>query len=117
MNLNQARCKPVACLVATSITFACSASAMGAPPAESAAIQIDARKVVHAVPRTVFGGFLEPIRSAIYTGGIWAQLIENPSFEGDLWGVSTVTHMLQAMPQLADASKVGLPLPWESLRP
>lgn len=50
----------------------------------SATIEIDARKVVHPAPRTAFGGFMEPRRSAIYTGGLWAQLLDNPSFEDNL---------------------------------
>ena len=41
----------------------------------NASVEVDARKVVHLIPRTVFGGFMEPIRSAIYGGGIWAQMI------------------------------------------
>ncbi len=84
---------------------------------QSATIEIDARKVVHAVPRTIFGGFMEPLRSAIYGGGIWAQLIENPSFEENLWSVDAITHMVQGRPELSESSRLGLPIPWESLYP
>ncbi len=68
----------------------------------SATIEINARKVVHAVPRTIFGGFMEPLRSAVYGGGIWAQLIENPSFEENLWSADALTHMVQGRPELSD---------------
>ena len=83
----------------------------------NATIEIDARKVVHAVPRTIFGGFMEPLRSAIYGGGIWAQLIENPSFEENLWSVDAITHIVQGRPELSESSRLGLPIPWESLYP
>ena len=81
---------------------------------QNAVIQVDARKIVHAVPRSVFSGSMEPIRSAT-NGGIWAQLLENPSFEENLWGVNAIAHMVQARPGLAEASRLGLPIPWESL--
>ena len=84
---------------------------------QSATIEIDARKVVHPVPRTVFGGFMEPLRSAIYTGGLWAQLLDNPSFEDNLWSVPAIVHMIQARPELGRAVRIGLPIPWESLYP
>ena len=84
---------------------------------QSAMIEIDAQKVVHLVPRTVFGGFMEPLRSAIYTGGLWAQLLDNPSFEDNLWSAAAIVHMMQNRPELAAASRAGLPIPWESLYP
>jgi alpha-N-arabinofuranosidase len=82
---------------------------------QTATIEIDARKVVHAVPRTVFGGFMEPLRSAVYTGGIWAQLLDNPSFEDNLWSAAAIVHMIQGRPELGQAARIGLPIPWESL--
>jgi alpha-N-arabinofuranosidase len=84
---------------------------------QSATIEIDARRIVHPVPRTVFGGFTEPLRSAIYTGGLWAQLLDNPSFEENLWSASAIVHMMQGRPELAQAARLGLPIPWESLYP
>ncbi len=84
---------------------------------QSATIEIDAQKVVHPVPRTVFGGFMEPLRSAIYTGGLWAQLLDNPSFEENLWSAAAIVHMMQGRPELGAASRIGLPIPWESLYP
>ena len=84
---------------------------------QNAAIEIDTQKVVHAVPRTIFGGFMEPLRSAIYGGGIWAQLLENPSFEENLWSADALTHLVQGRPELGRSSRMGLPIPWESLYP
>ena len=68
---------------------------------QNASIEIDTHKVVHAVPRTIFGGFMEPLRSAIYGGGIWAQLLENPSFEENLWSADALAHMMQGRPELS----------------
>jgi alpha-N-arabinofuranosidase len=84
---------------------------------QDATIEINAREVVHAVPRTIFGGFMEPLRSAIYGGGIWAQLVENPSFEQNLWSADAMVHMVQGRPELSESSRLGLPIPWESLYP
>jgi alpha-N-arabinofuranosidase len=84
---------------------------------QTATIEIDARKIVHPVPRTVFGGFTEPLRSAIYNGGLWAQLLDNPSFEENLWSAAAIVHMIQGRPELEAASRIGLPIPWESLYP
>ena len=39
-----------------------------------------ASQVQHVIPRTIYGTFLEPIGSSIY-GGVWAQVLQNPSFE------------------------------------
>jgi alpha-N-arabinofuranosidase len=58
---------------------------------------------------------MEPIRSAVYGGGLWAQIIENPSFEENLWSANAITHMVSGKPELARSSGSGLPLPWESL--
>ena len=82
---------------------------------QDATIEIDTRKVVHEVPRTIFGGFMEPLRSSVYGGGIWAQLLENPSFEENLWSADALTHMVQGRPELGRSSRIGLPIPWESL--
>lgn len=66
------------------------------------------------IPDTLFGSFLEPIRSATY-GGLWAQVVENPSFEEGLWSVNNVSEMLRERPELHRASDLGLPLPWQPL--
>jgi alpha-L-arabinofuranosidase len=81
-----------------------------------ATIQIDANKVVHPIPRTIFGAFLEPMRAGVQ-GGIWAELLDNPSLEANLWSAAAITHMIQGRPELSRSSSIGLPLPWESLYP
>ena len=80
-----------------------------------ATIEIDASKPSsYKIPRTIFGSFLEPIGHSIY-GGLWAEVLENPSFEDNLWNAGTIQKMLNDEPQLARASELGLPLPWEPL--
>lgn len=81
----------------------------------AATIEINAAERAHfKIPRTIYGTFLEPIGRAIY-GGLWAQLLENPSFEGGLWSADYVRRELQREPALERASRMGLPLPWEPL--
>ncbi len=66
------------------------------------------------IPATLFGSFLEPIRQSTY-GGLWADVVENPSFEDGLWSSNNVAAMLRDRPELRRGSEVGLPLPWEPL--
>jgi alpha-N-arabinofuranosidase len=82
----------------------------------TAVIEVDASKVQHVVPRTLYGTFLEPIGHSTY-GGLWAQILENPSLEENLWSANRIVQMLAQQPELAQASDIGLPLPWESLDP
>ena len=63
------------------------------------------------IPNTVFGSFLEPIGSSTY-GGLWADVVENPSFESGLWSAERIAAMVQDQPELRRASQLGLPLPW-----
>ncbi len=67
------------------------------------------------IPTSVFGSFLEPIGHAVY-GGLWADVIENPSFEEGLWSSGNIATMLTERPELRRASQLGLPVPWEPLR-
>ncbi len=66
------------------------------------------------IPATLFGSFLEPIRQSTY-GGLWAEALENPSFEDGLWSATNVAEMLRERPDLREGADVGLPLPWEPL--
>ena len=66
------------------------------------------------IPPTVFGSFLEPIGHAVY-GGLWADVIENGSFEDGLWSLGNLDTMLRERPELRRASALGLPTPWEPL--
>lgn len=80
-----------------------------------AIIEIDvSRPSSYKIPRTIFGSFLEPIGNSIY-GGLWAEVLQNASFEDNLWSASTMQKMLSDEPELARASELGLPLPWEPL--
>ena len=66
------------------------------------------------LPETLFGSFLEPIRQSTY-GGLWADVVENPSFEDGLWSSNNAAALLRERPELRAGSDVGLPLPWEPL--
>lgn len=66
------------------------------------------------IPATLFGSFLEPIGHSTY-GGLWADVVENPSFENGLWSPPRQEEILRSRPELARASELGLPLPWEPL--
>jgi alpha-L-arabinofuranosidase len=68
----------------------------------------------YKIPRSIFGTFLEPIGNSIYNG-LWAQILQNPSFEDGLWSAKNVATMLSAEPMLARASELSLPVPWEPL--
>ncbi len=83
--------------------------------AATATIEINAAKAAgYKIPRTIYGTFLEPIGRSIY-GGLWAQLLENPSFEAGLWSADQIRRMVDQQPDLGRASRLGLPLPWEPL--
>jgi alpha-N-arabinofuranosidase len=80
-----------------------------------ALIAIDAAKTAdYKIPRTIYGTFLEPIGRSIY-GGLWAQILENPSFEDNLWTADAIRRQIEREPALGAASRLGLPLPWEPL--
>src|SRR3954470_19309054 len=66
------------------------------------------------IPPTIFGSFLEPIGNSTYNG-LWAEIVQNPSFENALWSAGAVREMTAADPQLIGASQFALPLPWEPL--
>ena len=76
-------------------------------------IRIDTSKPAsYRIPRSIFGTFLEPIGNSIYNG-LWAEILQNPSFEDGLWDAKKIAAMLADGPQLARASELSLPLPWE----
>ena len=107
--------------LAAVLALASAASASGAcqvtdSPATPGPVHIRVTRPATPVtlPETLFGSFLEPIRQATY-GGLWADPIENPSFEDGLWSANEVVKLLHDRPELHRASEVGLPLPWEPL--
>jgi alpha-N-arabinofuranosidase len=81
---------------------------------QNASIEVDPAKILHPIPRTIFGSFLEPIGNSIY-GGLWAELLENPSFEENLWSARNLQRKLEAEPDLYQSSHMGLPVPWQPL--
>jgi alpha-N-arabinofuranosidase len=101
--------------VGVSLVLAAGAQGPARDTALEATITIDASKPAsYKIPRTIFGTFLEPIGNSIY-GGLWAELLQNPSFEDNLWNASAIQKMLSDEPPLVRASDLGLPLPWEPL--
>ncbi len=68
------------------------------------------------IPATVFGSFLEPIGNSTYNG-LWAEVLQNPSFEPEMWSAPKVAHMIHDQPELGRASELDLPLPWAPLYP
>ena len=77
-------------------------------------IRVNASKPANKISRSIFGTFLEPIGNSTY-GGLWAEILENPSFEDNLWNAATLQEMFQSRPELIRASELTLPLPWEPL--
>ena len=77
-------------------------------------VHISPRPHPQVIPETLFGSFLEPIGHSTY-GGLWAEVVENPSFEAGLWSAGNVERMLHDRPELRRASQLGLPIPWEPL--
>ena len=97
------------------LTLLAAAALPNESPAQGTVIDVDAGKPLgYRIPRTIYGTFLEPIGKSIY-GGLWAQILENPSFEDNLWNAAAIERMLQQQPDLRRASALGLPLPWEPL--
>jgi alpha-N-arabinofuranosidase len=87
----------------------------GSLSAADALIEIDAaRPAAYKIPPTIYGTFLEPIGHSIYPG-LWAQILENPSFEDNLWNMRNLQRMVEETPALTRASALGLPLPWQPL--
>ena len=85
------------------------------PIPQTATIDIHAAQVdSHPIPRTIFGTFLEPIGNSTYNG-LWAELLQNPSFEAGLWSPGKVADMLREEPELRRAGDLDLPLPWEPI--
>ncbi len=90
--------------------------AQNQPAAETTFVQVNTSKTAsYVVPRSIFGTFLEPIGDSIYNG-LWAEILQNPSFEDSLWDVKHIQEMVKDNPELNRASQMGLPLPWEPLR-
>jgi hypothetical protein len=81
---------------------------------EPTSININARRILHSIPRSIYGTFLEPIGNSTYNG-LWAEILQNPSFEDNLWEAKQIAEMVRDRPELATSSGMSLPLPWEPL--
>ena len=68
------------------------------------------------IASTLFGSFLEPIGHSTY-GGLWANVVENPSFEEGLWSAENLEAQWTSDAELRAASSLGLPAPWKPLYP
>lgn len=91
------------------------ALAGGAIYGASVQITVDAaQRANYEVPRSIFGTFLEPIGNSTYNG-LWAEILQNPSLEENLWSAGKVAQMIHQQPELERASQLALPLPWEPL--
>ncbi len=102
---------------ALSLPLAAAAQVTPQPLAGPATIRVDLSKPdPRVIPRTLFGTFLEPIGNSTYNG-LWAELLENPSFESGLWDTRHIESMVRDEPDLQRASSLGLPLPWLPLDP
>jgi alpha-N-arabinofuranosidase len=105
-------------LSALSLTFATALYGqvtINDPVPQTATVDVNAAEVGgELIPRTIFGTFLEPIGDSTYNG-LWAELLQNPSFEAGLWSPEKVAEMLHDNPALRRASDLALPLPWEPL--
>ena len=87
------------------------------PIPQKVVIEVDATQPLgDPIPRTIFGTFLEPIGNSTYNG-LWAEILENPSFESGLWSSQKVADMIRERPELRQAGDIALPLPWEPLDP
>jgi alpha-N-arabinofuranosidase len=103
-------------VAAAALLFGCSiCSAAVADATVNIAVHADG-KASYTIPRTIFGTFLEPIGNSTYNG-LWAEILQNPSLEENLWSASKLARMIEEQPSLARASQLGLPMPWEPLDP
>ncbi len=100
--------------VGASLTLSAQITETGAISDEPIQVHITRLASTRAIPTSVFGSFLEPIGKSTY-GGLWADALENPSFEDGLWSAGNIANMLRMRPELQRASQLGIPLPWEPL--
>lgn len=103
-------------IAAAALLFGCSiCPAAVADATVNIAVHAD-RKASYTIPRTICGTFLEPIGNSTYNG-LWAEILQNPSLEENLWSASKLALMIEEQPSLGRASQLGLPMPWEPLDP
>jgi len=100
--------------LSVSQAFAQMTESTSSKPSQLIHVRITRPAQVQVIPPTLFGSFLEPIGHSTY-GGLWAEEVENSSFEEGLWSADNVAKLLQERPELRRASSLGLPIPWQPL--
>jgi alpha-L-arabinofuranosidase len=110
--------RSIFCILLGALSLSTPASRLSAAAnSEPVKIEINANQPAsYAIPRSIFGTFLEPIGNSTYNG-LWAEILQNPSFEENLWSAPAIARMIRDEPALAKASQLALPLPWEPLNP
>ncbi len=110
----------VAC-VSLTLLLPCTGAAQiteTAPLNDHPTVQVDATRVAgYRIPRSIYGSFYEPIGMEPIGNAtanlLWAEILENPSLEENLWSAAKIAALVRAVPELRHASELGLPLPWE----
>ena len=103
--------KSLAILTLFSTQWVCAQTVVEHPIPSVAKITVDAANAdPGTIPRSIFGTFLEPIGNSTYNG-LWAEVLENPSFEAGLWSPQNVRQLLQERPELRHSSNLGIPIP------
>lgn len=109
----------VALLLASAVTALSHAQLTSSSTAAPGTIHVRISRpaaVGQSIPSTIFGSFLEPIERSTY-GGLWANVVDNPSLEPGLWSAENVDRLLKDQPDLRSASSLALPLPWLPFEP
>jgi alpha-L-arabinofuranosidase len=106
------------CLTVLAVPLAWSQMSESSPELQDKPIVIrvsrpDTRQEIES---SLFGSFLEPIGHSTY-GGLWANVLVNPSFEEGLWSAENLEAQWNSDPELRAASSLGLPTPWKPLYP
>jgi alpha-L-arabinofuranosidase len=104
------------CLAMLAVPLAGSQISVSSPGLqdEPIVIRVSQPDTRQEIAPTLFGSFLEPIGHSTY-GGLWANVVENPSFEEGLWSAENLEMLWNSRPELRAASSLGLPVPWEPL--
>jgi alpha-N-arabinofuranosidase len=106
------------CLAVLAVPLAWSQMSESSPELQNnpIVIRVSQPDTRQEIAPTLFGSFLEPIGHSTY-GGLWANVVENSSFEEGLWSAENLETQWNSRPELRAASSLGLPAPWEPLYP
>ena len=103
-------------VLAASLAWSQMSKSSSAPQDKPIMIRVSRPDTGQDIAPTLFGSFLEPIGHSTY-GGLWANVVENPSFEEGLWSAENLEAQWNSNAELRAASSLGLPTPWEPLYP